>query len=345
MNNMHSQTLKKNIVNKILGDKTRTPQKSVGQAFAPANIALCKYWGKRDLILNLPMTNSLSISLNEEGARTKISLWEAPKADTHDKIILNTELVHPDKPFSKALSLYLDFFRTHEEMRFQIETDVDIPIAAGLASSACGFAALVKSLNDLYAWELEPHKLSILARLGSGSASRSLWDGFVEWERGCCVEGLDSYGVPLTVQWPELRIGLLILETKQKNISSRVAMENTLNTSPFYRIWPEVVEQDLCVLKSAILKRDFNTLGTVSEANAQAMHALMMTARPSILYSTPETLKAQNQIGMCRQEGLSVYFTQDAGPNLKLLFLEKDLNAVKDIFPALKVVAPFERFL
>lgn len=337
MNDVNSRAIKQNIVNILLSGKTRTPQQSMGFAFAPSNIALCKYWGKRDASLNLPVTNSLSISLNDKGAKTGISVIDG----LEDTIVVNHQTIDRDIAFAKALSLYLDLFREHPNLRFRVETEVNIPIAAGLASSACGFAALIKALDNLYAWNLETHVLSILARLGSGSACRSFWNGFVEWQRGSCLEGLDSYGVPMAIQWPALRIGLLIFETGQKKVSSRMAMESTVLTSPFYKAWPNMIADDLQSLKQAIQLQDFNKLGSIAEANALAMHALMMTARPSILYSTPETLKAQQQIWACREKGISLYFTQDAGPNLKLLFLEHDIDIIKQMFPNMEMITPF----
>jgi diphosphomevalonate decarboxylase len=329
--------LKKNTVDKILAGKNRLPQQERGEAFAPSNIALCKYWGKRDNQLNLPVTNSLSIGLNNKGAKTTISVIEGPE----DCVIVNKQAVPQDAHFAQALKVYLDLFRAGPDTHFRIETEVNIPIAAGLASSACGFAAVIRALNNLYNWELEDTMLSVLARLGSGSASRSLWHGFVEWQRGECAEGLDSHGVPLATKWPEFRIGLVILESAQKKQSSRHAMENTVRTSPFYKAWPSVVSEDLGIAKRAILDHDFRTLGAVSEANALAMHALMLTARPSIMYTTEQTLKFQNQVWTARDAGLSLYFTQDAGPNLKLLFLEKELDAVMTLFPTMEIVSPF----
>jgi diphosphomevalonate decarboxylase len=320
-----------------LAGKNRIPKNDTGEAFAPSNIALCKYWGKRDKQLNLPLTNSLSISLNDKGARTRISVIQG----TEDCVFLNQQTVPKEDYFASALSAYLDLFRTHADIRFHIETEVNIPIAAGLASSACGFAAVIKALNKLYGWGLEDSELSVLARLGSGSGSRSLWQGFVEWQCGESPEGLDSYGVPIPRQWPELRVGLIILETAQKKLSSRIAMENTVNTSPFYTTWPNIVEEDLLMAKRAIEAYDFDTLGAVAEANALAMHALMMSARPAIVYTTEETLKAQNRVWAARDAGLSLYFTQDAGPNLKLLFLEKEMGQVKALFPKVDIVSPF----
>jgi diphosphomevalonate decarboxylase len=327
-----------NTVSKLLLGKKREPQALSAESFAPANIALCKYWGKRDSALNLPLTSSLSISLGEKGANTRISVLDSAESDV---VILNQERLAEESSFVKKLSAYLDLFRDVSDRFFQVETTSNIPVAAGLASSACGFAALIKALDKLYAWELDQKALSILARLGSGSACRSLWNGFVEWDRGQCMDGLDSHGYPLEVQWPELRIGLLIFEPLPKKISSRMAMEHTVQTSPFYKIWPIVVEEDLLKLKRAIKAHDFETFGSVAEANALKMHALMMTAKTPIVYGSPKTLEAQHRIWDCRHQGLAVYFTQDAGPNLKLLFLAKDLDTVKQGFPELEVIAPF----
>lgn len=338
MNKIHNQNIKKNIVNTILLDKKRIPQQAIGTAFAPSNIALCKYWGKRDVLLNLPVTNSLSVSLNEKGAKTCIGVIEGFNKDI---IVVNNQIIHEDTAFAKALSLYLDLFRENPSVHFRIETHVNIPIAAGLASSACGFAAVIKALNKLYGWNLELRTLSVLARLGSGSACRSLWEGFVEWQRGSCAQGLDSYALPIATRWPALRIGLLIFETEQKKVSSRMAMEHTVKTSPFYEAWPNMVDTDLKSIKQAIQSQDFNKLGAISEANALAMHALMMTARPSVVYSTPDTLKTQQQIWACRDNGLSLYFTQDAGPNIKLLFLADETEAVTQMFPNIDIIVPF----
>ncbi len=217
------------VVQEILQGKSCSPIQSFGQAFAPSNIALCKYWGKRDNTLNLPETSSLSISLGAKGCQTKIFPIDAAE----DNIFCNQEMMSKDTSFSRRLSHFLDLFRV-DHCRYQVETHLNLPLAAGLASSACGFAALVQALDALYAWELSKQSLSILARLGSGSACRSVWQGFVEWQKGCREDGMDSHGLALNATWPQLRIGLLILHSEQKYLSSREAMERTKTSSPFY---------------------------------------------------------------------------------------------------------------
>ena len=328
---------KQEIVTTLIGKKKR-PQKSSGEAFAPSNIALCKYWGKRQEQLILPVTNSLSISLGNKGTYTKIELSSLPK----DEVYLNSFVVEPTNRLYIALVEFLDVFRP-AGVCFKVTTDSNIPIAAGVASSASGFASVIKALNDLFTWSLPGRSLSILARLGSGSASRSLWHGFVEWNAGEDDEnGLDSFATPLTYLWPQLRIGLLLFSTKPKHISSRVAMVATTSTCPFYSLWPARITAAIADIKAAMQVHDFAKFGTITENNALEMHALMLSTKPPIIYSTADTIWGMEQVWQARKQGIEVYFTQDAGPNLKLLFLEQDQAIIKNIFPMMEVVEPFK---
>lgn len=319
---------KKTFVNSVLNNRGITPSDEVVSAYAPTNIALVKYWGKRNNELNLPVTSSLSIALADHGVTTSLRLSE----DSADKIVLNQVAINPETVFAKRLTQFLDLFRPAGKT-FHVMTQNQLPVAAGLASSAAGFAALVLALNLLFDWQLSDRELSMLARLGSGSASRSLWDGFVEWHQGEREDGMDCYAEPLMFDWPELRIGLVIDHPEEKVISSREAMRLTVETSPFYKQWPEKVANDLVRVKQAISDRDFKLFGETAESNALAMHATMLTAEPSILYWQPETVAAMQKIGQLRVEGIPVYFTEDAGANLKLLYLEKDEYAVQTAFP------------
>ncbi len=329
---------KADVIHLILGHRLQNvANRSSVKAFAPTNIALCKYWGKRDAELNLPMTSSLSISLGDKGATTELSITEQPQ----DKVTLNNESVTLSSNFGKRLVAFLDLFRTQRSVHFQVDIQANIPLAAGLASSACGFASLVLALNKLFNWQLTSEHLSILARLGSGSASRSIWPGFVEWEKGRDANGMDSHGTLLSETWPELCIGLLLINKNEKKISSREAMQRTLETSLFYSLWPEKVNQDLIMVKEAIHEKNFPLLGKTAESNALTMHGIMLTAWPPISYFLPETVLAMQKIWELREQGLALYFTQDAGPNLKLLFLESDLEIVKSHFPMLEVIQPF----
>lgn len=326
---------KQDVIEQLLPKRRAQPQ-ATATVFAPANIALCKYWGKRDAELNLPTASSLSISLGQLGSAVTL----APCAD-HDRFTLNGKLIAPESSFARRAAAFLGLFRPAKDFFFEVTATNTIPTAAGLASSASGFAALTLGLNTLFGWKLERRTLSILARLGSGSASRSLFEGFVEWHAGKAADGMDSFAEPLETRWPDLRIGLVVLSDKEKPIGSRDAMAHTRDTSPLYSVWPDTVARDLASLKAAIRKHDFTQLGEVAEGNALAMHATMLAARPSILYCLPESIEAMHTVRALRAEGCEVYFTMDAGPNLKLLFRKPDLRCVIKGFPEVQVVTPF----
>lgn len=308
-----------------------------GLGYAPTNIALCKYWGKRDVELNLPVTSSLSVALPDKGAFTAVKFLDG----VQDQVTLNGERLAGDSPFVKRIVQYLDLFRTHQPWRLDIDIKMNLPVAAGLASSACGFASLICAINDLMDWNLTPKQLSILARLGSGSAARSLWSGFVEWHEGMQPDGMDSFAEPINIEWPGLCIGIVSISTKEKTISSREAMLRTVNSSSLYQSWPKKVTHDLTLLKQAIKTKNFPLLAGTSESNALAMHATMLCSWPPICYTLPETLAAMYQVWDARHQGLELYFTQDAGPNLKLIFMADDLMKVKALFPSMEVIDLF----
>lgn len=319
----------------LLKTQARPLASKTASAFAPSNIALIKYWGKRDNALNLPLNDSLSISLGTHGSTTQIQISNTP-----DRYYLNGQAIPPETDFAKRLKQFLDLTRPKPEVGYDIHTTNNIPTAAGLASSASGFAALSLALNTLYQWDLPLEKLSILARLGSGSACRSLWDGFVHWHQGQNADGLDSHGHLLPIHWPEFRIGLHVISDQAKALSSRAAMKLTAQKPQQVRIWQTQVEEDLQDLTQALSSRDFSELGRIAERNALRLHELLEAA--DIHYSLPETLEARTRVQACRHQGIEVYFTQDAGPNLKLLFLAESTAAVKRHFPDLIVIQPMK---
>lgn len=327
---------RQDVVNRILDGRWRASRQAAA-AFAPANIALCKYWGKRDVELNLPVTSSLSMSLGTLGSETRLSLCPSEGAD---QVVLNGRLLAGDDPFVSRVRTFLDLFRGEGDCLYRLETVNAIPTAAGFASSASGFASLVLALDRLHGWQLTARDLSILARLGSGSACRSMWDGLVEWHAGTAPDGMDSYGEPIESDWSDLRIGLLVVEAGKKPIGSRAAMQRTVETSLLYKAWPDKVALDLCELRAAIAAKDFERLGRAAESNALAMHATMMAAWPPVVYWLPESLETMRRVWQARADGVCVYLTMDAGPNIKLLFTAGDQTAVVERFPTLEVVVP-----
>lgn len=313
------------------------PQDSAS-AFAPSNIALCKYWGKRDKALNLPINPSLSVSLGELGSRTELTLHDA----TEDLVLLNGEAQPLDAGFAAKVIEFLDLFRQPESPRLRVDTHNNIPTAAGLASSASGFAALMLAVDKLYGFNLSPEQLSAFARLGSGSASRSIFEGFVEWQMGVRDDGMDSHALALGEPWPDFRIGLLTLTSAAKSVGSRAGMQRTVDTAHLYQSWPLQAAADLQRIHQAIQEQDFELLGATAEQNALSMHATMIASWPPLLYWQPESVAAMQQVWELRQQGLPLFFTMDAGPNLKLLFQRRDQDQVLQAFPSLQVVAPFE---
>lgn len=340
-------------VKNILAD-AETRLKEQGSAFAPSNIALCKYWGKRDAALNLPVNSSLSVSLGELGSCTDIRIRDEAIASAMpdnnaeampsslDLIWLNGDVQSADSGFARRISAFLDLFRPLlGGVGFEVRTENNIPTAAGLASSASGFAALAMALDDLAGWGLERKNLSMLARLGSGSASRSVYDGFVQWYAGINPDGTDSFAERIGKDWPEFRIGILELASAPKPVGSREGMNRTAETSELYKRWPLQAASDLVNIHAAIDEQDFTLIGKTAERNALSMHATMLAAWPPLLYLRPESIEQIHKVQRVRDDGLEVYLTIDAGPNIKLLFLKENENAVRETFPQIQIIKPF----
>ncbi len=311
--------------------------KEMGSAFAPSNIALCKYWGKRDRELNLPINSSLSVSLADLGTATEIKL-----SDNHfDEVFLNNERVSPESRFYRRVIDFVDLIRPSNDLNLKILTFNSIPTAAGLASSASGFAALTMALNDFFGFKLSNEDMSVLARMGSGSASRSIYNGFVKWNKGSNENGLDSYAELIPTVWDELRIGIVEVTAEEKKVDSRNGMNQTVETSHLYESWPKQAADDLDKIEYAIREKDFELLGKTAEQNACSMHATMLSGFPPLIYWLPETVATIHKIHQLRSEGLPIYFTIDAGPNVKILFEESVEEVVKNQFSGIKIIKPF----
>ena len=307
------------------------------EAFASSNIALGKYWGKRDPVLNLPLNSSVSISLADWGSHTKVQ--QAPLGQ--DEVWFNGSCLHLQNAFAAKVLGFADLFRTDQSVPLRIETTNTIPTAAGLASSASGFAALTLALNAALKLNLPKAVLSMMARFGSGSATRSLWHGFVRWERGDAPDGSDSFATPLDLDWPVFRIAIIPIDTGPKAQSSRDGMNHTAATSPLFRVWPEQAEVDCDVIYRAILARDFTMLGATSEANAIMLHATMLAARPALSYLKPASWAVLEKLWTLRAQGHEIYATMDAGANVKLLFLSSEEAFVRQHFTNASVICPF----
>ena len=304
-------------------------------AQAQPNIALVKYWGKRDAALNLPAVGSLSITLDTLWARTRISF----RSDlAEDQFLLNQQ---QDAAKQTRVSEFLDLLRAKSgiDYRASISSKNNFPTGAGLASSAAGFAALAVAASDALGLGLDDSELSRFARLGSGSAARSIYGGFVEMNCGQADDGSDAVAKPLldAGAWPlSVVVGITSLEAK--TIGSTEGMLRTAETSPFYKGWLSASAGDLAFAKQAVLDRDFNQLATVSEHSCLKMHALAMSAKPGIVYWNAATVAGIEIIREMRHGGVPVFFTVDAGPQIKAVCLPEAGPAVADALADVKGV-------
>lgn len=303
--------------------------KQSGKARAHTNIALIKYWGKADEALIIPMNNSLSVTLDRFYTETKVTFDETL---SHDQLILNGEEV--DAKESAKIQRYMDMIRKEAGITTHalIESENFVPTAAGLASSASAYAALAGACNEALQLGLSDKDLSRLARRGSGSASRSIFGGFAEWEKG--HDDATSYAHRIDANgWEDdLAMIFVVINNKSKKVSSRSGMSLTRDTSRFYQYWLDHVDEDLKETKDAISKKDFKRMGEVIEANGLRMHATNLGAQPPFTYLVPESYEAMRVVHECREAGLPCYFTMDAGPNVKVLIEKKNQQAIVDKF-------------
>lgn len=296
-------------------------------AVAHANIALAKYWGKRDEALALPATSSLSLTLDAFYATTTVTLdpGAAEDAGTLD-----------GRPMSEGevtrVRRFLDLVRSlaGSSVHAAVTSVSTVPTGAGLASSASGFAALAGAAAAAYGLDLDPRALSRLARRGSGSAARSVFGGLVVWHAG--TDDATSFAEPVPGGEAggalDPAMAVVVLDAGPKAISSREAMRRTVETSPYFPAWTQATEADVALMLDAVAAGDLPTLGALAESNALRMHATMLGARPPVRYWTAHTVGVLDQVQALRADGLPCWATIDAGPNVKVLCAGRDLPAV-----------------
>lgn len=292
------------------------------KAKAHANIALIKYWGKEDEDLIIPNNNSLSMTLENLYTETIVNFSDSNK----DLFYLDNNL--QDEKETAKISKYIDIFRklVSSDKRVEIHSFNHVPTAAGLASSASGFAALSAALNSLFELNYDKENLTKLARLGSGSASRSIYGGFVEWIKGKDHE--TSFAKKIDDGDFDIAMIILVLNEEKKDISSRKAMKQTVETSPLYQSFVESSKKDIIAIKKAIKDRDIDEIGKIAEHNAMKMHATMLGSNPPIIYFKEKSIQAINKVKELRKMGFSVYYTMDAGPNVKLIVRKTEVDKI-----------------
>ncbi|MFW5924799.1 MAG: diphosphomevalonate decarboxylase [Myxococcota bacterium] len=309
--------------------RSRSPKTPVfrAKARACANIALAKYWGKTDVELNLPAVPSISMTL--DGLVTETTVAFEPWLDR--------DVVHLDGQYAAGGEIrrvveLLDRVRDAADMDMfaRVVTSNHFPTAAGLASSASGFAALSSAATTAAGLAWTDTQLSRLARRSSASAARSIFGGFVELPRGRA--GRDSLAArelfPRS-HW-DLRMVIALTAKGKKKIGSTEGMERSRKTSPYYEPWIEAAPKYARRIKTALKKKDLDALGRAMEQSTLAFHACAMASAPGILYFQPATLAALATVRRLREDrGLSVYATMDAGPHVKVLCRKRDATVLR----------------
>ncbi len=284
------------------------------RARARANIALVKYWGKANRQLNTPAVGSISITLDALWSETEVRFDAALLAD-------ELELDGKVSPGQVArVGTFLDLLRGMAGVteRARVVSHNNFPTGAGLASSASGFAALAAAASRALGLTLDARELSIIARQGSGSAARSIFGGFVEMHAGSAADGRDSFAEPMYGQdhWP-LNVVIALTALGEKKVGSGSGMNRSAESSPYYPAWVGTSPMDLAIARAAIAARDFEKLADVSEHSCLKMHAAAMAAQPPLLYWNAATVDGLNAVRELRASGVPVFFTIDAGPQLK----------------------------
>lgn len=315
-------------------------------ATAPVNIATLKYWGKRDVALNLPTNSSISITLSQKDLRT-LTTAAASDQFEEDKLWLNGHLESLQSKRTQACLHDLRQLRSQLEAsdkslppmsqwKLHLVSENNFPTAAGLASSAAGFAALVVAIARLYQLPQTMSELSVIARKGSGSACRSLFGGYVAWEMGQLQDGSDSKAVQVLErdQWPEMRALILVVSDVKKDVSSTQGMQLTVATSELFqhRI-TTTVPQRFIAMKEAIKNKDFHTFAELTMRDSNSFHATCLDSYPPIFYINDTSKQI---INLCHKinsfyETNVVAYTFDAGPNAVLYYLKENENKILSI--------------
>ncbi|RHY30161.1 hypothetical protein DYB32_004564, partial [Aphanomyces invadans] len=308
----------------------------------PTNIAVIKYWGKDNVALNTPLNSSVSVTLNQDQLKTVTSVL-ASKDFPVDRIWLNgAEQNIQNKRIqtvlkevrrlatSKAVDVngHAIAKDAWDQYKLHIVSINTFPTAAGLASSAAGYACLVAALVELYAAEEEYEgQFSAIARQGSGSACRSLHGGFVRWDKGVKSDGSDSVAIQIAddKHWPELEAIICVVNDKEKDTSSTDGMNTSKETSELLGFRArEVVNKRLAAIEAAYKAKDFETFGKITMMDSNQFHATCLDTFPPIFYMNEVSRSIIHLVHQYNDHAgkIQAAYTFDAGPNA-VIFLEK----------------------
>lgn len=302
-------------------------------AISPANIAFIKFWGKKDPELNLPFNNTLSMNLSNCLTTTTVEFDPKYKEDL---IIVGGKEVSGGKKDRVIKILNLIRKRANLYYKAKVLSMNSFPEGAGIASSASGFSALVLAASKAAGLNLSQKELSILARRGSGSACRSVVNGFSEWKAG--DSDTSSYAVQLAEPnyWDLLDI-VAITSKEEKKISSTEGHE-LATSSPYFKTRLKRLPGKINKIKKAFFAKDFVIFGKIIEEEAIDLHMMAMTSKPPVFYWNSGTMEIIQAVQEWRANGLLVFFTIDAGPNVHLICQKKDLDKIDSKVKKLKNV-------
>jgi diphosphomevalonate decarboxylase len=307
-------------------------------SIAHPNIAFIKYWGNRDNELRLPVNGSISMNLDGLFTKTTVT-FNSAKQDSLS--INNTEVKGKGL---ERVSYILDIVRKMANMdeKAEVTSENNFPAGAGIASSAAAFAALALSASKAAGLNLSESELSKLARRGSGSASRSIPSGFVEWQMETSEEDSFAFSIADVNHW-NLVDCIAVVSSAHKKTGSTEG-HAIAGTSPLQdaRVADTTRRLDIC--RNAILKKDFEAFANIIEHDSDMMHSVMMTSNPPLMYWQASTVEIFHQVREWRQSGLPVGYTVDAGANVHVLCLGeyakevekklRELSGVKDVLVA-----------
>ncbi|RKF55500.1 Diphosphomevalonate decarboxylase [Erysiphe neolycopersici] len=314
---------------------------------APVNIAVVKYWGKRDQNLNLPTNSSISITLSQSDLRAHTTASCSASFDSGDSLLLNSKPEDVTNTRVQACFRELRTLRSINEssdssqpkishLPLRIVSENNFPTAAGLASSAAGFAALVFAIANLYKLSSSTTDLSRIARQGSGSACRSLFGGFVEWQMGNLSDGSDSTAVQIAPasHWPTMRALILVISGAKKDVSSTSGMQATNKTSELFKRRVEVIAPaNIELMQSAIVNKNFETFAKVTMSDSNNFHATCLDTFPPIFYlndTSRAAIRIVEDLNRTSNRTVAAY-TFDAGPNAVIYYQEEDEKLVAGI--------------
>jgi len=298
-------------------------------AIAHPNVALVKYWGKQDTATNMPATGSLSITL--AGMQTRTTVEFDPQLK-QDELVLEGQ---SDSAASERMQRCLNELRKHagSSSFARIESENDFPTGAGLASSASGFAALTVAAEAALGLDLAVQERVRIARLGSGSAPRSLFDGATLLDIADTPGETICTSIMAPEEWP-LEVVVAVTSTERKKVGSTTGMEASRNASPFFDGWVNSHPADLQEAQAALADKDFMRLADVSEHSCLKMHGLAMSTQPPLMYWSAATLACIHVVRDLRDQGVPVFFTIDAGPQLKAVCLPEATAQVTEALTA-----------